>query len=363
MSVFERGSERVEIDVVEHTIVIRHIRDGAVETRSQEASSAPKAKWDADRMAAAFVAQGFERVGGNVVAPSQDELIARLEANPADLDTYDVLADWLSERGDPWGLVVAVQTAIARLPRFTPTPRRDELARADALQLFQHAARLWGKLGDTIVDANTQTYAIDQLRPEWHCGFVRAIRADGDGIEHLRVFAELDIARLLQTIAIESDAWPTGVLAPLTDATWPQLRTLTIHSRSAEPEYAWRRRRGLTAPPPQLDFELDSSAISPILDGKRAPQLIHLAISHSRNTDALCHALAASPIAPRLRSLALHFSELTDDGIKALVRAPLDALDELVITGFGPPDATARLHTRARNVRVALRLQIDDDDD
>lgn len=362
MRVFERGSERVEIDVVDQTIVIRqHHRDGTVETRSQEASTAPTAKWDADRMAASLVAQGFVRVGGNAITPSQDELMARLEANPEDLGTYDVLADWLSERGDPWGLVIAVQTAIARLPRFTPTQRRDELARADALQLFQHAARLWGELGETIVDADTQSYAIDRLHPEWYCGFVRAIRADVAGVEHLRAFAKLDIARLLQTIEIGSDAWPTGVLDPLLDASWPQLHMLRLHSRSAQPEYAWRRRRGAPVPPDEL--ELHASAISPILDGNRAPKLTNLAISHSRGTDALCYALAASPVAPKLRSLALHFSALTDDGITALARAHLDALDELVITGVGPEDAATRLRTKARSVRVALRPQIDDDDD
>jgi hypothetical protein len=359
--VFERGSERVEIDVVDRTIVVRRHHNGTVETSSQEASSGPTAKWDADRMAAAFVDQGFVRVGRDVIAPSQDELIARLEANPEELDTYDVLADWLSDRGDPWGLVIAVQTAIARFPRFTPEPRRDELARADALQLFQHAARLWGELGDTIVDADTQTYAIDRLHPEWHCGFVRAIRADLAGVEHLRALAGLDIARLLQTIAIGSDAWPSGVLDPLIDASWPQLHTLTLHSRTAEPEYAWRRRRGVAIPPDEL--ELDAGLISPILDGKRAPRLSSLAIGNSRGTDAVCHALAASPLAPTLRSLALHFSELTDDGITALERARFDALDELVISGFGPEDAAARLRSKARTVRVKLRPQIDEDDD
>jgi hypothetical protein len=358
---FERGSERVEIDVVDHTIVIRRHRNGTVETSSQEASSAPTAKWDADRMAAAFVEQGFVRVGGDAVAPSQDELIARLEANPEELDTYDVLADWLSDRGDPWGLVIAVQTAIARIPRFTPEPRRDELARADALQLFQHASRLWGELGDTIVDANTQTYAIDRLHPEWYCGFVRAIRADLDGVEHLRALAGLEIARLLQVIEIGSDAWPIGVLDPLIDASWPQLHTLTLHSRSADPMYAWRRRRGVAMPPDEL--ELDAGALAPILDGKRAPRLRNLAISHSRGTDALCRALAASPLAPKLRSLALHYSELTGDGIAALERARFDALDELMISGFGPEDAAARLAKKARAVRVNVRPQILDDDD
>ena len=345
--VFERGTERVEIDVLDRKVIIRRTRAGTTEETSHETTSEAKAKWDGDRAAADCIARGFTRVGGHAIAPSQDELLARLAANPDDLDTYLVLSDWLSERGDPWGLVMAVQTAIAQLPRFAPEARRDELSREDARLLFQHAGRLWGVLGDTIVDASTQTYALDRLRPEWYCGFVRAITIDHHGLEHLHAFAELDTARLLQALAIAVDVWAGDALAPLFDASWPQLRELTIHSRYGE----------------HLERTRDCAAIAPILDGTRAPQLTALAISHSRNTDALCHAIAASPLAPRLRTIALHGSQLTNVGIEALARAPLEMLDDLVITGIGPADGAARLRDRARHVRVALSLEDPEDDD
>jgi uncharacterized protein (TIGR02996 family) len=342
--VFERGDERVEIDVVDHRVVVRHDRGGAVEETAHDASSEAVAKWRADRTAADYVAQGFTRVDGEAFAPSQDELIAQLARDPDDLDTYLVFADWLGERGDPWGQIMSVQTAIAQLPRGTTAAdrrdqqlRRDELGREDALLLFQHAARLWGAL-DTIIDQATQRYAFNQLGPEWHCGFVRSIRLEHDDLPLLAAFAGLDIARLLQEISIGAYGWRRDALAPLVAATWPQLRRVALdllHDRAAA---------------------VDAEAIVPLLDGVRAPKLAELEISASRNTDALCQALAASPLTPRLRSLELHGSELTLAGAQALADAPLH-LDKLVITGFGPAHYATILNRKAKYARISLVLQ------
>jgi uncharacterized protein (TIGR02996 family) len=347
--VFERDGERVEIDVVEDRVVVRRIRGTATDETDETASSEAMAKWAADRLAAEYAAQGFTRADGGPAAASHDELIDQLARDPDDLDTYLVLADWLSERGDPWGRVIAVQTALARLQRPTDRAawreveaRRDELARGDALLLFQHAGRLWGPLGDTIVDGHTQRYGFDALRPQWHCGFVRAVSLHNRDLDHLAAFAELDIARLLQSIEIS--VWTDDTLAPLVAARWPQLRRLAFDLWSDDDGGA-----------------LDGASVAPMLDGVRAPLLAELAVSRSRNTDALCRALAG-PQASRLRSIALHGSQLTDQGIAALSGTAFDALENLVITGVGPWRAQDQLRGKAKRVRVTLGDEPRDDD-
>jgi uncharacterized protein (TIGR02996 family) len=345
MRVFERGGERIEIDVVEQRVVVRHVRDGAVEETADDAASEPVAKWNADRLASGYIEQGFVRVDAGADTPSQDELIEQLARDPEDLDTYLVLADWLDERGDPWGRVIAVQTAIARLPKLTRDnrhavqARRDELTHDEARLLFQHAGRLWGALGDTIVNEATQTYAVDVLRPVWYCGFVRAVSVlyDRDGLQYVRAFADLDIARLLQSLTIRVDAWGEDALALLARR-WPQLRKLDLHSEDWDGDPA---------------LPLDGVAIARFLDDKRAPLLQELEIGGSRNTDAVCRALAEAT-APRLRSIALHGSQLGEAGVAALAAATFDGLEQLVITGSGPPDSRERLRGKAKLVRVML---------
>nr|HEX4316590.1 TIGR02996 domain-containing protein [Kofleriaceae bacterium] len=344
MRVFERDGERVEIEVHELRVSVRRARGGeAAGDDVFDATTEVVAKWEADRVAAQLVADGFTRVDRAASYASQAELIAQLAAAPDDLDTYGVLADWLDERGDPWGRVIAVQTAIARLPAATTATwralaaRRDELARVEQRLLFQHAARLWGSLGDTIVDAHTQSYAFDRLRPDWRCGFVRAIAPGGDGLAYLPAFAELAIAQLLDAMAVAIDSADSSALSAIGDARWPRLRTLTVTCSGYDDDRQ----------------ALDGAAVAALVDADKLPRLDELAVSLSRNTDAICRAVTA-PGAPRLRVLALHGASLTERGVAALAAAPLPGLESLVITGAGPADAADRLRDKATVVRVAF---------
>ena len=314
---------------------------GATQHDVIDAASEAVAKWQSDRIAADLEAKGFVRTDPAATYASQDELIAQLARDPDDLATYHVFADWLDERGDPWGRVMAVQTALAQLPKPTAATRRalaarrDELVRAEAQLLFQHAARLWGALGETIANPHTQTYAFESLRAEWFCGFVRGVTLDEPGLRNVRAFAELAIARLLRSITVVLADWEGRAERLLRDLAWPHLIALKFGMAS----------HGADRP--------HGDVIAELLDAARVPLLRELAVDQSRDTDDICLALATPTAPPLLRRLALHGCELTDRGIAALERAPL-ALDELVLVGRGPYDAAERLHGKAASLRIAL---------
>ena len=342
MATFERGIERIAIELVDRTIVTRTSRgDTLVDEVSEQASSVLVAKWEADRRGRELVEQGFTRIAGESTAPSQLELIAALEANPDDLETYLVYADWLSERGEPWGQLIATQHALATLPRHGVAMRRGELEREESKLLFQHGAKLWGALGETIVNEATQTYASDLLGPVWRCGFVRKItvdaRADQSGL--FAQLARLDIMRLLESITINSYGWTPGELEAFAAERWPHLRELVINTEYLEPG----------------ELALDAARLVPVVDGLVAPRLADLMVMVSRSTDVLCHALAASPLANQLRSIVLYRGNFTEAGIGAFARTRFGALERLSLTGIGPRNAAMTLRSAAKQVMIDLR--------
>jgi hypothetical protein len=252
------------------------------------------AKWRFDRACAALERQGFARVAGDEPAPpSHDELLAAIRATPD-------------------------------LPRRTPATRRDELERAETRLLFENAARLWGALGETIVDVHAQRYACDLIDATWQCGFLRgvAIRELGDAPERLATLidalATLEIAIPLRSIALASNRWRVRSLAPLLRHTWPLLAELAIETYSSLQEHAF-----------------DASAI--------------------------CIALAAGSITPRLRKLTLRrgwFTRASLDALEAL------RLEELVLYGVGIPEGTQQrlehVAARVRVVHAEHHLDVDD---
>ena len=259
-----------------------YLRGGDRRVLEPDASLSPVvAKWTLDRACAALERQGFARVAGDEPhPPSHAELLAAIRAAPDELDTYLVLSDWLAEHGDAWGELIAVQHALATLPRRAPRERRDALDRRDAELRFVHSARLWGELGTTIVDADRQHYAYDRVDATWRCGFLYAIAIRGD-VPHDRLLdaiAPLEIAGVLRAIELASDAaWHRGALAALARHTWPHLERVDI-----------------------------ATAQTATLGG---------------DVGAPCRALASREVAPRLRELHVIGARVGDDAIAALANA------------------------------------------
>ena len=328
MRIFERGGRRREI------------------TLDPMASSPIKAKWDADRECKQLLADGWTQVdagegSADELALTKPELLAAIAENPDDLDAYPILADWLIERGDPWGQLIAIQHALATLPRFGATARRDELSREDARLTFMSALRLWGPLGEIIVDDATQRYASGVLDCEWVCGFIRRARgrAPSEQLELvLHDFAALDIARFLNSLYLESSSWSRTFGDALVAHPWPALRELEIYS------------------PDRLPTEwLDARAVVPMLAPEYTPVLTKLTLNSTRSTDGLCLALATSPIGRRLESLTLLDGQFTDEGVAYLQGGQFDKLRRLVISGTGPSTAAHALERLAPSAEIRLR--------
>lgn len=300
MRVFERAGERWEIDVADARIVARRFeRAVLVEDATTAHGSALRAKWEADRFCTRLAAQGFARVAGGAAPLGQTELEAALRANPDDADVYLVYADWLSDRGDDWGQLIAIQHALATLPRVGAAGRHDELSREETLLRFRLAGRLWGTLGETVYDESTQRYWCDLIDATWERGFLRGVqirRLEADAF--LRVVAGLHglpIAAVLREIVLFDEAWPNASIDAFAARRWSALRRLEIGGR------------------------FDLQRLLPVL--------------------------ATSP----LDTLVLESVELTTADIDALARMKLH---ELRITGSMPDDARARLPDAAEIVTV-----------
>jgi uncharacterized protein (TIGR02996 family) len=326
--IFERGGKRIEIPI--------------------DPDSPIKAKWDADRQCRQLVAEGWVRVAGDAEElASQPELLAALRVNRDDRDTYAIFADWLCEHGDPWGQLMAVQVALAELPRFGVALRRDELEREEVKLRFMHAARLWGPIGEQIIDVATQRYASDIVEAEWRCGFVEAaqFRETPERIEAmLPLFAKLEVAQLLHSLVIEPSEWRRSTADVLAAQVWPELDRLTV----ATDGYGPIRRA------------IDARWIVPALATEVTPRLTQLEVRGSHSTDGLCIALATNPIHARLQRLELLGSQFTEEGIAALASGSL-SLQHLKLTGQGPQGARSMLARCAKSLIVAFENYAEDD--
>ncbi len=301
------------------------------------AASPIRAKWDADRRCRQLLEDGWVQVEGTREATaSQPELLAALAANPDDLDTIQIYGDWLAERDDPWGQIILIQHALATLPRFGQTERRDSLQREDIRLRFVHAARLWGALGEQVIDEPAQKYAADLVEATWRCGFVRdaLLRGLPEEIELvLAPLASLEITRFLRTLALQSTHWERRTCDAIAAQRWPHLEKLEIRATHRD---------------------LDARWIVPILAPEVTPRLTELCVESSSSTDGLCFALATNPIGARLQKLHLLDAALTKEGLAFLNGGSFDSLRSLKLTGSGPPNAKRLLSRIAPDLHIEL---------
>lgn len=266
------------------------------------------------------------------------KLLAAIDSNRDDLDAYRVYADWLTEQGDPWGQIIAVQHALKTLPRFGQAARRDELEREETRLLYEHRGRLWGALADELFDASTQTSANDLVETTWMCGFadtIRILRAPAPLLATLlpRV-AKLEIMRHVRAIDLVTPTWTRAAFDALAGQAWPSVEALSIVGEESR---------------------LDARWVLPAVDAMFALRQLTVHTSHS--TDGLCIALATHAVGDRLTSLILGDGQFTDEGIAALAAGKFSKLERLVLSGHGPPGAQSMLARSARNVTVRFDLE------
>ncbi len=225
MRAYERGTERWEIELREQHVVTRHFEHHELVDDATSAHTTPlRAKWEADRFCLRLADDGFVRTAGEHARIGKSEFEDALRADPDDLEMYLVYADWLSEHGDDWGQLIAVQHAQHVLPRFGQSARRDELSRADAALQFQLASHLWGALGETVDNEHTQRYAYERIDATWRCGFLHTARIGNAGAstfgELVRALHELPIASVLRELTVDEYPWKATMIDAIAKRTW-----------------------------------------------------------------------------------------------------------------------------------------------
>ena len=363
MRLYIRADERRVAGLDGTCVRVRVTRDKVlIEERRDPHASLIAAKWALDRLCHSWRDEGFERAeldsgdAGDTGELSSAMFMAALRDDPEDLATHLVYADWLSDRGDPWGELIALQCAREQLPRVGARARRDELDRREVVHMFEHASALWGRLGETVVDENCQSYAFDLVEATWRRGFVRAARIsqtrDPELLEQvLEALASLDILALLERLEFTQPSYSSATLERLAAGPWPQLARLELG----------RPPRDFNEPPPEPP-PFSAAAIAGLFDGRAAPALTFFRLDgcDAAGTAALCERLARSPLAPRLRTLRLTNAVFSPEVIENLAGAAFDSLHELRLMGTDlPEDAESRLLEVAPSVHIE-RIQTDE---
>jgi uncharacterized protein (TIGR02996 family) len=312
-----------------------------------------------------------------------EELEAAIVRDPDDLTNYAVYGDWLSERGDPRGELIATQLA---------AEDKSELMRREALRVFaKHRDTFLGKLGSMIAaDAFT-----------WRAGFIHRALLTPNALlveDGARVAASLahvveellahPSGRFLMDLAVRAndrDSWgrtignqrttveaiaraprprvlrrlqlgdhhygvqKTGsldvampVLAGVHElvlegefalggkADFPELRTIVLRPTELRRrtvhqlvEASWPKLRALTITFPTAYPEHISREITTLVNRNDMPELTHLALVGYRGAEALLDALARGPMLARLHTLDLSRGDLTDRGLRPLLQKPV----------------------------------------
>jgi uncharacterized protein (TIGR02996 family) len=264
-------------------------------------------------------------------------LEAAIVAAPDDPAPYLVYADWLEAHGDP-------RAALIRLQQATRSSRARAAASA---HLAAHAGALLppAPLGSQLV---------------WRNGFVRSagVAIDLEGkplarqlarllghpstrfLDELRLFVPgrlilgaLDLPALTRAELRAGSMSPAAARAIAT-ARWPKLASLEVG-------YGTRGAR--------------LADVAALLVRSDLPELRHLGLSSADLADRLPPLLAASPLLPRLQTLDLSTSTLTDAGARALA-SQRDAFHHLDVLDVRHNQLTAAgkraLRGLARRVRT-----------
>jgi uncharacterized protein (TIGR02996 family) len=343
-----------------------------------------------------------------VVTQARDaELEAQLREDPTNVTAYSVYADWLAERGDPLGELIALGIASA-------SGNDNDIARFER-HLKRHQAYF---LGEAATDLTAR------VRLEWRFGFVQAIEALGDLEADVwqRILGSR-VCELLEVITVRQPC--SDAVANAIASTAPvSMRTMTVTVIGALPLSLVRRplkslvlgttTRELeidTLPPALERLELRvlhvlaprapltvrelsilgtdenlatltrtslpelthltielvrfTRAVTEVLAALAAPALTHLTLRSGKLDLPTLQCLADLPLAGRLRSLGLVALGLVDESIAALVAtcrfAALEQIDlshnELTKTGIETAQALAPTVTSTRQLRRGSSIE------
>jgi uncharacterized protein (TIGR02996 family) len=129
-----------------------------------------------------------------------------------------------------------------------------------------------------------------------HCEGLREVILQGGGIS----LGEIDLPEL-RSFEVRTGGLDRAAIRSICSARWPELRRLVL----------WFGDESYGA-------EGTTDDIRPVLDGTGLPSLRHLGLMNADFTDAICAALPAARILPRLLTLDLSMGVMTDEGARRL---------------------------------------------
>lgn len=275
-----------------------------------------------------------------------DELLAQLIAAPSP-DAYLVYADALQERGDPHGELIAL--SIAAEQSGLPPGERQLALQTELSRGLHRIAKLRWRSGfvdeitlttpdvDSAADLLFRRHRVfalipsvlvvrDMRKKDGNRSLERLVEALAPSLRRIELTGVSDVPRI-ETLETLLESCPR-----LVDLAWPfrssDLDTLERHPRlerltlwgtidleSLERLVAgpWALR-GLVVQP---QGDRVPAPIAEILTGARFPQLTELGIAGGRFETALLAALQGSALASRLTTLALRWSLVGDDAMRA----------------------------------------------
>ena len=232
------------------------------------------------------------------------ELEARIHANLDDRDAYLVYGDWLSERGDPRGELIAVQVKLEQQPNA-------ELSVRQAKLLDENQAAWLGDLGN--LDKEIDFEAV------WRWGFIDSVRiGPTDGYDTSELDFPDTIEKAMQLPAIGF------------------LRELVIGALSDDHPTSWSdciaklAETGVPKTLRRLEFTRGGYwDISSTMLGDLSPLYPHLANLRELRIELGSMGLGATMNLPALEKLDLYTGGLTSDNMKAINSARWPALETL----------------------------------
>ncbi|NMO21886.1 WGR domain-containing protein [Pyxidicoccus fallax] len=189
---FKEGSSSKfwEITLSSNTFTTRWGRIGTNgQEKTQTFDTSAEAKKEYEKLVREKEKKGYELVGDGEggdegdgesgEAASNPELEAAILANPDDADAYLVYGDWLQSQGDPRGELIALQAAALKATGDEAANLKKQISKF----LKSHKDALLGELADAEDE--------EELKVEWHLGFIRSARVGQKDYDSERDVPEL----------------------------------------------------------------------------------------------------------------------------------------------------------------------------
>jgi uncharacterized protein (TIGR02996 family) len=215
----QKGTAFIDIRIAGSTVTTIRGRPGKPpETRSTTYASTSAA---GDQFAAALaLARSRKFVRARTIRARNAELEQAIEADLDDDEPRIVYGDWLLERGDPRGELVAIQAKLAKGPVKPAVQLREQELLAD------HSNELYGPFDEILHDRRS-------VRIDWRLGFFDEIELclpDEALHPHVQLLVALPSARFLRRLVLGTATRYDKALQAVARLP-PTLRSLTIASQ------------------------------------------------------------------------------------------------------------------------------------